>query len=129
MADPGRHRRRLGGRGSGRIVGTRGAAPADRRRGVVLGVHDGRVAARRDGSGRPPFVAPRARGMGVGVALLRAVVREASARGLRAALAVTDGDRAAMALYERCGWQHVGKTPWSWSGGGSIVLHCYLASD
>jgi len=70
-----------------------------------------------------------ARGMGVGVALLRAVVREASARELRAALAVTDGDRAAMALYERCGWQHVGKTPWSWSGGGSIVLHCYLASD
>jgi len=72
------------------------------------------------------FVAPRARGAGVGVDLLQTVVKEASTRGLRTALAVAESDHAARALHERCGWQHVDSTPWTWSGGGRTVLHCYL---
>ncbi|MGH8823366.1 MAG: GNAT family N-acetyltransferase [Jiangellaceae bacterium] len=72
------------------------------------------------------FVVPRARRAGVGAALLETVAGEASARGLRPGLAVTDGDRSAMALYERCGWERVDSTPWTWAGGGATVLHCYL---
>lgn len=71
------------------------------------------------------FVASRARGAEVGVDLLQTVVREASARGPRTALAVAESDRAARALYECCGWQHVDSTPWTWSGGGRTVLHCF----
>jgi GNAT superfamily N-acetyltransferase len=71
------------------------------------------------------FVASRARGAEVGVDLLQTVVREASARGLRTALDVAESDRAARALHERCGWQHVDSTPWTWSGGGRTVLHCF----
>ncbi len=75
------------------------------------------------------FVAPSGRGRGLGAALLAAAGAEAYARGLRPALDVVDHDSAAMALYERAGWQRIASAPASWAlaNGERLVLHYYLA--
>jgi GNAT superfamily N-acetyltransferase len=55
------------------------------------------------------FVEPRARGQGVGAALVDAVLGWARARGAaRLFLGVTSTNHSAMALYERCGFRPTG---------------------
>jgi ribosomal protein S18 acetylase RimI-like enzyme len=57
------------------------------------------------------YVAPRARGRGVGEALVRAVLDEARRRGKsEVLLEVTSNNPAARALYERCGFVATGAT-------------------
>jgi GNAT superfamily N-acetyltransferase len=75
------------------------------------------------------FVAPGARGRGVGARLLPEASREARQRELRPALAVLDHDRAAMALYERAGWLRVASVPASSTSPseGHVWLHAYVA--
>jgi GNAT superfamily N-acetyltransferase len=91
-------------------------------------------------SGLPPeqiaviarlFVAPSARDRGLGAALLAAACAEARLRGMRPALEVLDHDRAAIALYERLGWQRVASVPTRWTGAdeGHALLHHYVAPD
>lgn len=50
------------------------------------------------------FVAPRARGHGIGALLMARAVAEAQQRGLHPVLDVVASDTAAAALYERLGW-------------------------
>jgi GNAT superfamily N-acetyltransferase len=76
------------------------------------------------------FVSPQVRGRALGATLLATACAEASSRGLRPALDVLDHDRAAMALYERAGWQRVASAPAPWAvveHGERAVLHYYLA--
>ena len=91
-------------------------------------------------SGLPPdriaevtrlFVAPGARGRGVGAALLAKAWAEARSRGLRSALEVLDHDQRAIALYERTGWRLVASVPapWAQAAGGPALLHYYLAPE
>ncbi|MER7073383.1 GNAT family N-acetyltransferase [Terrabacter sp. NPDC000476] len=55
------------------------------------------------------YVAPRARGTGVGEALVHAVLEEARRRGKsEVVLEVTSSNTAAAALYERCGFVRTG---------------------
>jgi GNAT superfamily N-acetyltransferase len=77
------------------------------------------------------FVAPRARGQGVGAALLQVAWAAARDRGLRATLDVVGSDRAAVALNARAGWQRVTSIPVrrAGAGGAQAVLHTYLAPD
>ena len=57
------------------------------------------------------YVAPRARGRGVGEALVHAVLEEARRRGKsEVVLEVTSNNPAAQALYERCGFVVTGAT-------------------
>lgn len=57
------------------------------------------------------YVAPRARGRGVGEALVRAVLDEGRRRGKsEVVLEVTSNNPAARALYERCGFVATGAT-------------------
>ena len=57
------------------------------------------------------YVAPRARGRGVGEALVHAVLDEARRRGKsEVVLEVTSNNPAARALYERCGFAVTGAT-------------------
>jgi GNAT superfamily N-acetyltransferase len=91
-------------------------------------------------SGLPPeqlavvaklFVAPRARGHGVGAALLAHAGAEARRRDLRPAIEVLDHDRGAIALYERTGWRRVASlpAPWASASGDQALLYYYLAPD
>ncbi len=91
-------------------------------------------------SGLPPehiaavaklFVAPSARGRGLGAALLAQACAEARLRGLLPALEVLDHDRGAIALYERTGWRHVASVPapWARASGGPSSLHYYRAPN
>jgi ribosomal protein S18 acetylase RimI-like enzyme len=54
------------------------------------------------------FVVPRHRRRGIGSALITTAAESARAEGLRAVLNVLESDRAAIALYERLGWQRTG---------------------
>lgn len=75
------------------------------------------------------FVAPSARGRGLGAALLAAACAEAYTRRLRPALNVVDHDRRAIALYERAGWRRIASAPASWAlaSGERPLMHYYLA--
>jgi GNAT superfamily N-acetyltransferase len=75
------------------------------------------------------FVAPQARGGGLGLGLLHAACATAVASRLRSALEVLDHDRAAIALYERVGWQRVAsaQAAWALNQGECAVVHYYLA--
>jgi len=89
-------------------------------------------------SGLPPeslaaiarlFVAPSARGRGLGSALLAEACTEARSRGLCPVLDVLDHDRCAIALYERTGWRRVASVPapWALASGEQVLLHYYIA--
>ncbi len=75
------------------------------------------------------FVAPHARGRGIGAALLGQASAEARTRGLAPVLEVLDHDRAAIALYERAGWRRVASdpVPWARAGDAPMLLHAYIA--
>jgi GNAT superfamily N-acetyltransferase len=75
------------------------------------------------------FVAPQARGFGLGTGLLHTACSTAVSSRLRPALEVLDHDRAAIALYERVGWQRVAsaQAAWARNQGEYAVVHYYLA--
>lgn len=75
------------------------------------------------------FVAPSARGRGIGATLLSEACAEAHRRGLSPVLEVLDHDRAAIALYERAGWRRVASEsiPWARAEGAPMLLHAYIA--
>ncbi|MEV6757207.1 GNAT family N-acetyltransferase [Streptomyces sp. NPDC051214] len=74
------------------------------------------------------FVAPQARGHGIGALLLGRAVEEARERGLHPVLDVVASDIAAAALYERLGWQRLATMEQRWSPHQTVTVHCYAAS-
>jgi GNAT superfamily N-acetyltransferase len=74
------------------------------------------------------FVSPSARGHGVGALLLSAAVREARERGLHPVLDVVSTDTAAVALYERLGWQRLATLDQQWGPDLRVTVHCYAAT-
>jgi GNAT superfamily N-acetyltransferase len=80
----------------------------DRWIGMATGLVDGPDESRLGLVGM--FVEPDARGLGIGVALVEAVVGWARLRGAgRLCLWVTATNRPAIALYQRCGFRPTGK--------------------
>lgn len=74
------------------------------------------------------FVVPAGRGLGLGGALLERARTWAAAHHLDLVLEVTDGERSAIALYERTGWRRTGtvRADWTTPGGGPVTLHRYV---
>ena len=60
------------------------------------------------------FVAPVARGRGLGGRLLDTAVRFVGDRGAQPVLEVVSADRGAVALYTRLGWRQVGRLQPGW---------------
>ena len=73
------------------------------------------------------LVAPDVRGRGIGRALLEKGTREAARLGRRAVLDVVESHRAAIALYERCGWTRVGRVEWALPGDRKLREFVYLS--
>ncbi|OAR22747.1 acyltransferase [Streptomyces sp. ERV7] len=73
------------------------------------------------------FVAPEARGHGIGRLLLARAVDEARARGLHPVLDVVASDTAATALYERMGWELLAEVEQEWEPRQTVTLRCYAA--
>ncbi|MEU3407152.1 GNAT family N-acetyltransferase [Streptomyces sp. NPDC006670] len=73
------------------------------------------------------FVAPAARGHGIGALLMARAVCEARVRGLHPVLDVLASDTAATALYERLGWELLGTVEQRWSPEQSVTVRCYCA--
>ncbi|MEV0255239.1 GNAT family N-acetyltransferase [Streptomyces sp. NPDC050732] len=73
------------------------------------------------------FVAPDARGHGIGALLMERAVREARARGLHPVLDVVSTDTSAAALYERMGWQLLSEVEQEWGPDQQVTLRCYAA--
>lgn len=74
------------------------------------------------------FVAPWARGHGIGAMLMARAVTEAKDRGLHPVLDVVASDTAAAALYERLGWQLLATVEQQWSPGQKVTVRCYAAA-
>jgi len=75
------------------------------------------------------FVAPTARGQGIGRALLERATNEAEHLGRRAVLDVVEDHVAAIALYEDCGWTFLGRVNWSLPGGLPLRELVYLSPE
>lgn len=75
------------------------------------------------------FVAPEARGHGVGARLLARVAAEAAELGLYPVLDVVVSDTSATALYERTGWQFLGTGRQQWSPQQTVTVRCYAAPE
>jgi GNAT superfamily N-acetyltransferase len=73
------------------------------------------------------FVAPEARGHGIGALLMARAVREASRRGLHPLLDVVASGTAATALYERLGWELLATAEQEWSPDQTVSIRCYAA--
>lgn len=73
------------------------------------------------------YVAPAARGAGLGRRLLHTAEAAATARGLRPVLEVKTTDTAAIALYERLGWHRHGTERQEWGAGEVVWVHHYAA--
>jgi len=73
------------------------------------------------------FVAPAERGAGLGQALVDAACEEAARRGLHPVLDVVETNRAAIALYERRGWERIAAEPWREARGAELTLYYYAA--
>lgn len=74
------------------------------------------------------FVAPWARGHGIGALLMAQAVTEAQDRGLHPVLDVVVSDTAAAALYERLGWQLLATVEQQWSPEQKVAVRCYAAA-
>lgn len=74
------------------------------------------------------FVAPQARGHGIGALLIGQAVAEARGRGLHPVLDVVASDAAAAALYERLGWERLATVEQRWSPSQLVAVHCYAAA-
>lgn len=70
------------------------------------------------------YVAPAGRRRGVGARMLDALALAAAANR-QLGLDVVEKDSAAIAMYERAGWQLVATVPCDWAEGR--LLRCYLA--
>ncbi|MDX2909440.1 GNAT family N-acetyltransferase [Streptomyces griseiscabiei] len=73
------------------------------------------------------FVAPQARGHGIGALLIGRAVAEARGRGVHPVLDVVASDTAAAALYERLGWELMATVEQRWSPSQLVAVHCYAA--
>lgn len=73
------------------------------------------------------LVAPTARRQGIGRALLTKATDAASSLGRRAVLDVVDDHRAAIALYEECGWVRIGGVEWTLPGDLPLRELIYLS--
>lgn len=71
------------------------------------------------------FVAPGARGHGIGALLMAEAVHEAGNRGLHAVLDVVSSDTAAAALYERLGWELLAVVEQRWGPDRTVSVRCY----
>ncbi|WP_328582318.1 GNAT family N-acetyltransferase [Streptomyces sp. NBC_00370] len=71
------------------------------------------------------FVAPGARGHRIGALLMARVVAEARTRQLRPVLDVVATDTAAVALYERLGWELLGTAEEQWGPEQKVTLRAY----
>lgn len=74
------------------------------------------------------FVAPAARGHGVGALLMAEAVREARERELHPVLDVVASDRSAAALYERLGWELLAVVEQQWGPRQTVTVRCYAAA-
>lgn len=74
------------------------------------------------------FVAPAARGHGIGALLLAQAMRDAQERDLHPVLDVVASDASAVALYERLGWELLATVEQQWSPEQAVVVHCYAAA-
>ncbi|WP_371645692.1 GNAT family N-acetyltransferase [Streptomyces sp. NBC_00597] len=74
------------------------------------------------------FVAPSARGHGIGALLMARAVAEARHHGLHPVLDVVASDTAASALYERLGWQLLATVEQQWSPEQKVTVRCYAAA-
>jgi GNAT superfamily N-acetyltransferase len=75
------------------------------------------------------FVAPRARGGGLGAAMLEQATQWAQAQGFGLMLEVTAEERSsAIKLYERTGWRWVETVtaPWTGPDGAAVLMHRYV---
>jgi GNAT superfamily N-acetyltransferase len=74
------------------------------------------------------FVAPSARGHGIGALLMARAVGAARERRLHPVLDVVASDTAAAALYERLGWQLLATVRQEWSPDQTVTVRCYAAA-
>ncbi|MFB7254251.1 GNAT family N-acetyltransferase [Streptomyces nojiriensis] len=74
------------------------------------------------------FVAPAARGHGIGELLMARAAREARERDLHPVLDVVASDASAVALYERLGWELLATVEQRWSPERTVTVHCYAAA-
>ncbi|WP_217243292.1 GNAT family N-acetyltransferase [Streptomyces sp. AC555_RSS877] len=75
------------------------------------------------------FVVKAARKHALGESLTQAAMSYGREHGLRLVLDVMTKDTAAMRLYERLGWQEIGRTSHRYGDGQSIDAVCYAAPD
>ncbi|MFD3617129.1 GNAT family N-acetyltransferase [Streptomyces sp. NPDC058676] len=75
------------------------------------------------------FVVKTARKHALGKSLTQAAMSYGHEHGLRLVLDVMTKDTAAMRLYERLGWQEIGRTSHRYGDGQSIDAVCYAAPD
>jgi GNAT superfamily N-acetyltransferase len=75
------------------------------------------------------LVAPAARRRGTGRMLLHWATDEAVRLRRRAVLDVVDEHRAAIALYERCGWRQVARVVWALPDGRPLHEFVYVAPE
>ncbi|MFF1482854.1 GNAT family N-acetyltransferase [Streptomyces sp. NPDC058301] len=75
------------------------------------------------------FVLPEARGNDVGGRLMNAATTSAQMDGLRLVLDVMAKDAAAIRLYERLGWSHIGTTSHAYGDGQSIEAICFVSPE
>ncbi|MEV7021568.1 GNAT family N-acetyltransferase [Kitasatospora sp. NPDC093558] len=73
------------------------------------------------------YVAPAARGRGVGARLLANALTHARALGLHPVLDVLATDAGAVACYRRLGWTWLGSVDQQWGGGRTVVVQCFAA--
>ncbi|MBD9727070.1 GNAT family N-acetyltransferase [Streptomyces caniscabiei] len=74
------------------------------------------------------FVAPSARGLGLGATLLARAASGARERGLHPVLDVVASDTAAVALYERLGWRLLATVEQRWGPDQKVAVRCYAAA-
>jgi len=73
------------------------------------------------------FVAPPARGLGIGRRLLHRAEQAAHTRGAWPVLdVVADGRAAAEDLYRACGWQCLGAAAWFPGDGRELAINCWI---
>jgi GNAT superfamily N-acetyltransferase len=71
------------------------------------------------------YVAPGARGCGLGAELLAVAVEYAHSVGLWPVLDVVTDGGAAVELYERQGWERMLTVDQEWPDGQVVAVHCY----
>jgi GNAT superfamily N-acetyltransferase len=71
------------------------------------------------------YVAPSARGCGLGAELLAAAIGYAHSVGLWPVLDVVADGGAAVELYERQGWERMLTVDQEWPDGQVVLVHCY----